>query len=411
MDDFTIRSLNIGISRRRGNKVREMIRFGFVFLLVLLSLQQASATPDSAGERQMRLDFRSDVLGENREFLVQLPESYFDSPEKRFPVFYVTDADWNFSLVSSTLDYLSFWGRIPEFIVVGEINTSRNKDFLPAADPGFPNSGGGDLYLTHIKSEWIPFVDANFRTSGKRVLFGHSFGGVVTLNQLFSEPDLFDAYIALSSSVWVADRIMFERAQSAFQSNLNFDRYLYLSVGEGDGGMTVPDGDKFAQLLSEEAPKELEWRYKTFAGENHFTNVPISLHDALAELFPFWGYDEEVRQAGMSDGADGVRAWFRRKEQELGWRFTPQSMELSLAAFRLASSDQWNAANALFDRLQEIYPDRPEILAVRANALKANGRLEEADAAIAKAIALGERVGHWPDRLQSFRDFKSSLAE
>jgi uncharacterized protein len=371
----------------------------------------ALALPEDGPQRRFSLEFRSEILGETRELRIQLPKSYLENRDRTYPVFYVSDADWNFALVASTLDYLSFWGRIPEFIIVGEMNTHRNRDFVPAPDQAFPKSGGGDLYLKHIEQEWIPFVEQNFRASGRRVLFGHSFGGVLALNQLFSNPDLFDAYIALGSSVWISDGVMFKRAEAAFQSNRSFDKFLYLSVGEGDGGMTVPDGDKFSALLEKQAPPSLEWSYEIFPEENHFTNVPISLHHALAKLFPFWAFDQQLIAAAKAEGSRGVSKWFAEKETDLGWRFTPQSMELSLAAYALANEGIWEGANAIFDTLERRYPERPEILAVRASALKAGGRTADAREKISEAIALGERVNHWPDRLQAFRNFRESLGD
>ncbi|WP_425409606.1 alpha/beta hydrolase-fold protein [Hyphococcus sp.] len=376
--------------------------------LILLAglVKPVAALPSDARERTVSFDIYSGVLQEQRSFLVRLPESYFDKAEKTYPVFYVSDADWNFELVAATLDYHSFWGRMPEFIVVAAMNTSRNRDFLPGADAGFPNAGGGDAYLSHIEREWIPLIDSNFRANDVRVFFGHSFGGVLALNQLFSKPELFDAYIALGSSVWVADRIMFDRAKAAFDTDKDFDRFLYLSVGEGDGGATVPDGDAFAELMSKEAPSSLEWSYAVFPKENHFTNVTISLHDAIAKLFPFWGHDSELMEAARENGVKGVSNWFKDKKETLGWRFYPASMELGVASVRLAHGGAADEALAILDRLQSLYPDRPEILAVRAEALRAAGDLSGSVEAIEQAITLGTQIGYWPDRLQTYRNFR-----
>lgn len=385
------------------------MRFVFFAFFFAFLAETADADPHNAPNRRIVMEIHSDILDEERAFIVHLPPSYFMKPEKTYPVFYISDADWNAELVASTLDYLSHWGRIPEFIAVSAMNTSRNKDFVPAADERFPNTGGGDRYLRHIEREWIPLITDNFRVSENRVLFGHSFGGVLALNQLFTKPDLFNAYIALGSSVWVADRVLFERAETAFDKQ-TVEAFLYLSVGEGDGGATVPDGDLFAELLREKAPESLEWSYTVFPEENHFTNVPVSLHHALTALFPFWKFDQELRDAALENGRRGVERWFNEKHGALGWRFVPQSMELSLAAYALANDGHVDPAIAIFDRLEQIYPDRPEIIATRASAMLVAGDEKRALADVTRAIALGEAVGHYPDRLQAFRNLRNTLS-
>ena len=386
-----------------------MPRILAALLLALTVGGTSAALPADAPERKLSLEIDSALLEETRAFRVRLPEGYFEDSGRRYPVFYVSDADWNFELVADTLEYHAYWGRLPDFIVVGALNVSRNRDFVPRADPFFPETGEGDRYVRHLSEELIPIVDGNWRTSEVRILFGHSFGGVLALNQLFSEPGLFDAYVALGASVWVAERVMFERARAAFEARPGMTGRLYLAVGEGDGGATVPDGERFAELLEQSAPDGLEWVFHIHPRENHFTNVPYALHDALAWLYPFWGLDETLIEAGRAAGPQGVADWYDAREAELGWRFVPQSMELGLAGVTLAREGRLEAAEAIFDRLEARYPQRPEVFAMHAQARFAAGDHAGADAAIARAIALGEQVGHPSDRLQAFRNFREAL--
>lgn len=379
-------------------------------LMCALTPGAAFAEPSEADRRTLRLDLYSPILDERREVIVRLPERYFDDPQRTYPLFFISDADWNFDLVASQLDYLAAWGRIPEFIVVGALNTERNRDFLPRADPGFPFSGQGDRYLEHLDDELLPLIEAQFRVNAHAVMFGHSFGGVLVLNQMLTDPGLFDAHIALGSSVWVSGRVLFERTEAAFEAAETFDTWLYLSVGEGDGGATVPDGALYRDLLEAQAPAALDWSYRVFPEENHFTNVPISVHDALARLFPFWEQAGSLQAMAEARGAAGVEAWFDQARAELGWRFVPQSMELSLTGVALAAAGDASAASAVFDALEARYPDRAEIPAMRAVSLVRNGGdTAEALAAIRTAIAVGERTDHPPARLESFRQVEARL--
>ena len=369
------------------------------------------ADPIDGQQRTLSLERHSAVLDERRAFRIRLPADYHQQPERRFPVFYVTDADWNFPLVAETLDYLAHWGRVPPFIVVGAMNVSRNRDFLPREDAAFPSSGEGDRYLQHVEQELIPWIDEQFRTADQRVLFGHSFGGVLVINQLLSGRPSFDAYIALGTSVWVADSVLLERARLAFDAGQSIEGWLYLSVGEGDGGATVPAGQQLADLLESSAPASLTWSHTVMPEETHFSNVPISLHRALAALFPTWGDDRALMEAARAGGPDGVRDWFAERRKALGWRFVPQGLELGLAALRVTLDGQEDAGMAAFDLLAEAQPSSPEVAQLRGQALAGLGQMREAIEAIDRAILLARRAGHHPDRIEQFARFRARVAE
>ena len=371
----------------------------------------AHPAPISGAERTLHLALHSEVLEESRVFRVRLPAAYDQSPDERLPVFYVTDADWNFELVAGTLDYLARWGRIPAFIVVGAMNVSRNRDFLPREDAAFPSSGGGDRYLEHIEQELIPWIDERFRTSEERVLFGHSFGGVLVINQLLANPTAFDAYIALGTSFWVADEVLLERAENVLERGPALEGWLYLSVGEGDGGATVPAGRQFADLLEFHAPAALDWTHTVMPEETHFTNVPISLHHALSKLFPTWGDDQSLFEAGESGDSEAVERWFAERRNQLGWRFVPQALDLGLAALRLTLGGHEDAGLTALDLLAETMPSNPTIAQLRGQALAGLGRTEAALAAIDQAISLGRRAGYHPDQLQRFENYRTRLIE
>ena len=187
-----------------------------VILVAVFGLAMpAWADPAGLTQRRTDLEIESDRLGETRRLIVQVPSSYAAEPGRTYPVFVLTDAIWQFDLVAATLDYHARWGRIPEHLVVGLYNPERNLDLVPAADAGYPGTGGGDAYLAHVTAEVLPLIEARYRTNGVELLFGHSFGGVMTLNQLLTAPEAFDAYIALGASTWVAERILFDRLDEA----------------------------------------------------------------------------------------------------------------------------------------------------------------------------------------------------
>ena len=71
----------------------------------------------------------SKYLNEKRAIEIQLPRSYDVELDKKYPLIIVLDGDYMFNIVAGSVDYLSYWGDIPENLVVGIAQKdSRFKD-------------------------------------------------------------------------------------------------------------------------------------------------------------------------------------------------------------------------------------------------------------------------------------------
>ncbi|WP_425411042.1 alpha/beta hydrolase-fold protein [Hyphococcus sp.] len=360
---------------------------GYCFLIVIAAAPAAADTYNSA-ERTSAFDIQSDILGETREIFVRTPP-VFDENET-YPVVYVPDGEWNFELVASYLDYMMDNEIYPNVIVTGARNINRNRDFIPRPDPNFEDTGGADAFLEFVEAEWIAAVEDAYPASGERIFIGHSFGGVIALHALFSKPDLFDAYIALSASAWMSDRVLFEEAEAFFDGDKAAGQFVYMAPGEGDGGPTTPSGAALAEIFAERAPETLEWTFDITPKTDHFKNFVSGMHDAFMALFPAWGFVEEMTARAEQDSAAGVDAWFEEKEAALGYRFHPSWFDFGVAAIRLSAAEHNAAAETLIERLIMIYPDSPHIAAFAAQTFENNGAFDRAVSEYARAIEIAE---------------------
>lgn len=374
-----------------------------VACLVTFAMPLWPAGSAVAGESSPEIEtlvVESRILDEDRRLLVSVPQGY-EEGKGRYPLLFLTDADWNFDLVRA---YLEFTGdRYPEMVIAGILNIDRNRDYVPAADPNFPGSGGADDFLRAVEAEILPALDRRYRLNGRRIYFGHSFGGTFGLHAMLTEPELFDAWIVVGTSTWVADRVLFRTAAEALADERELNGFLYMSVAEADGGETVPAGADFAALLERMAPASLEWHYETIPRTTHFTAVPPSVHAALDRLFPAWGLDQELAAAARAGGAQAVDEWFDERQAALGFRFHPQRTPYSLAAMDLARDGLEGPATAIMTRLRQSFPDHPELPANHAVILSTLGRHGDAVEAIDEAIRLGEATDYLPSRLARFR--------
>jgi predicted alpha/beta superfamily hydrolase len=356
-----------------------------IFRLLMLAgpVSAIAATYDSAA-RTATYAITSEVLGEKREIIVRTPPGF--DPAAKYPVVYVTDAERNFELVASYLDYMADNDVYPRLVVTGVTNVNRNRDYIPRADADFDDTGDADRFLAFVQHEWVPFITGRFPASANRVMLGHSFGGVFTLHTFFTEPELFDAYVALGSSAWIADRVLFEEAEAWFQAPRNADAFVYMAVGEGDGGPTVPSSQKLAVLFEAKAPESLEWIFDITPRTDHFKNTVSGMHDAFMALFPAWGFAEQLTALATSDGEVGVDRWFADKQSKLNYRFQPAWFDLSIAAMGMMSAGHAEAALATMRHLRTHHPQKPDLAAFSAAVFELNGQLTEAAGEFQRAI-------------------------
>lgn len=118
--------------------------------------------------------FESEFLNDSRELKIQLPRNYDNNVKKDYPLIIVFDGDYMFEAVSGSVDYLSYWGDIPESIIVGvnqidsrydDCSVLDNIDFIPISSSA--------NFFDFISQELIPFFDKNYRTTKFKVAVGH----------------------------------------------------------------------------------------------------------------------------------------------------------------------------------------------------------------------------------------------
>ncbi len=388
---------------------RNRSRYVFVFALSSVCLLSfgGSVLADTYGSasRTVEILLDSKPLDERREIFVRTPPGY-DPDNRLYPVVYVLDGERNFEYVASYLDYMYDNDTYPEMIVTGVRNVNRNRDYLPRADANFADSGEAGAFLLFVRDEWVEAIGERYPVSGERILIGHSFGGVFTLHTLFSEPALFDAYIALGSSAWVGGAVLNEEARAYFENPVDADAFVFMAVGEGDGGPTVPSSKDLAAIFEESAPEGLEWVFEITPRTDHFKNFSDGMHDAFMALFPAWGFQEEVLTRARKDGADGVAAWFVEKQAELANRFYPSWFDLGVAAFILVQEGQGEAAVTLLENLKSHHPGSAHVANFTASVYEINGQNREALLEYERALEIVKREGLHPNMVH-----KKSLEE
>lgn len=156
------------------------------------------------------------------------------------------DVDYSFALARNTIEHLSDRQRIRPAIVTGiayavpsNCRLNHTRDYTPyfVKHGGYGDeyqavSGGAPQFKQFFEQELIPFIDQHFRSSGKRYLVGHSFGGLFASRVAVTYPTLFNGYFIVSPSLWYADKRLLNSISNELTPPLSAD--LFLAVDDNE---------------------------------------------------------------------------------------------------------------------------------------------------------------------------------
>ena len=303
-------------------------------------------------------ELHSAVLGERREIIVGVPAGY-EGGDETYPVVYLLDGPSHFHHTTGTARFLARNGRMPDVIVVAIPNTDRTRDLSPPiysdASPGRSSAGGADNFLEFISAELKPFVDEHYRTRPYAILVGHSLGGLFANHALVHRPDVFDAYISISPSLWWDEQRLVAQADSAFDHAGDLVGDFYMTMGN-EGGAMLGGALKFAGVLEAKAPEDFRWEFKLMEEESHGSVPHRSTYYGLEKIFDGWNLHDPVGLY-VAGGLEAVDRHFARASARFGYERTPSVGILGPIGGRALEDGNGADAEAVFSRLVERDPN------------------------------------------------------
>lgn len=288
--------------------------FIFIFLSLLLSAQSFGQAKDAASVQPPQVEIagsqllkiNSSITGQEYVLHINLPQHYDTS--KTYPVIYLVDSQWDFSLVTAIYGDQYYDGFVPSAIVVGITWGGANPNYdqrrafdLTPTNNGQPSQfGNAEKFLSFIKKEAIPFIESKYRTKkNERTLVGHSFGGLFTLYALFTESELFNQYVA-GSPAWAWDNAsLYKYAEKFSKVKLSHPIRLYTMMGEYED---VPGFEKLAATIRGYNIEGLEVEAQVIKGSGHAGTKPEGFNRGLQYTFkkPYLKIDNKIleRYAG-----------------------------------------------------------------------------------------------------------------
>ena len=250
-------------------------------------------------------DIHAHALKRDYQLIVALPDSYRSST-RRYPVLFVTDANYALPVARNIAQRLHKHAGLEEAIVVGlsyakgdSPNFSRRRDYTPTTPTAgghtsdmagrAPAFGEADAYGRFIADEVFPFIAAQYRADmGRKIFIGHSYGSLLGLQLLLTRPDTFEHYILGSPSLWFYRGVMFGREQAYAKAHKDMPASVYFGIGgreilaagrkrsrsEEDADM-VADLREFDTALRSRRYPGLRTQLEVFADEDHASVFPF----------------------------------------------------------------------------------------------------------------------------------------
>ena len=239
--------------------------------------------------QSLRLRIKSHILDENRNLLIHLPQDY-ETSGRPYSVLFILDAFDRLSTYSPSFyrvaDRVEEMVRegLPPMILVGVVNTNRARDMLPIRTEVEPGSGRADKFLQFFAQELIPYIEAKFRTTGERMLYGRSDSGLFVLYAFLENPDLFSGSIASSPTVGFCPDLIRVKTERLFRGRPSLNKSLFIIYGDDDIPLVKDFMPDFVKLIRDLKPDHFRFEAQVVPGGGH---VPeSSLYRGLRFVCP-----------------------------------------------------------------------------------------------------------------------------
>jgi len=232
--------------------------------------------------------------------------------------------------------------------------------------------------LNFIKEELFPFIDKNYRTEAFRIFSGHSLGGLCVFYALVTEPEMFNAYIAISSSIYWDDSALLKMAEKTITNTNKLKKSLYFAVEEGESDH-IKANRNMAQLLKDNPFEGLRWKFDLMKNEGHVSIWVKSFNEGLEFVSP-WNLPEDV----LSGGIEAIVKHFNDLKMDISEEM------LNKFALDFDSQKNFNETINVLKYIIKINPRSDETYHILGDEYRSNNQLELARQTFEAGIKIAE---------------------
>jgi len=331
------------------------------------------------------VNFHSEVLDEDRSLLIHLPLGYERSND-RYPVMFLLDGISNFHHTTGITYFLSSLNLMPGMIVIGIANVDRSRDFSPTHVDNIPTSGGAKNFLTFLSDELIPYINEEYRTHPYRILVGHSFGGTFATYTFLENPDLFNAYIAISPYLHYDNDWLVKKADN--DMNLRFQNETFFYMTLGNEPEYVPAISEFITIVDNKRPENLHMEFVQMEDESHGSVPHLSIYRGLEAIYSEW----VLTLLAMNIGLEAVTNHYDYLSSKYGYKIEPPEYVINNLGYQKLRNGEIDDAIAIFELNVENFPESANVYDSLGEAYETNEQFTLAEKNYKKACKQGKKI-------------------
>ena len=322
----------------------------FLFFLTINLL--SSQNLDSLYVSRLNDTILSKYLNEKRAIEIQLPRSYEIEVDKNYPLMIVLDGDYMFNIVSGSVDYLSYWGDIPENLVVG-INQkdTRFQDSSVFDNITYTPISSTASFYDFIVNELIPYFSKNYRVSNFKVIVGQErTANFANFFLLKNDPQIRGV---ISISPKISENMNRYLNENLSKSN---SKIVYtLSSSKRDFETIFKNVSDLTASLDSIENKNLRFESLIFDKENHYILPSVSVPKSIRSTYSMYSDIDKIEYDSIISKLETSPIDYLKNKYQLIKEFYDLDKTISMNDFMaIEEFIEKNEFFNLYDELSEL---------------------------------------------------------
>lgn len=359
---------------------------GLIFFLSMQVMAQAD-----------KMQIHSEILNDDINLQIKLPETYGHSSDFRYPVLVVLDGSTQFEHIAANVGFLSSYAIIPELIVVGVSSNNRLKSFTPTQLEQFKDrSGRAENYRQFLETELLSSLGQKYRIADYHILSGHSMAGLFSSYVALTPDSRFNAAISISPSLWWDNNwLVHESAKLAVAKRTKPMRW-FLSMASEPNEMASAFAAQITQLqdtlgnspsVKPPSAQMLQWFDKRFPEETHDSTPLIGNVEALKMLFANWNAVPEVAVMPLK----ALKQFYRQQTAVFGYEFPLSAQQYNVYGLKASYEQKTAWGVEILEEGTKVFPMSEVLWDSLATAYDLDGQTALAIDASNKAVQLAKQ--------------------
>lgn len=258
-----------------------------LFILLLQTIVCLGQETENKCIENTVINLQSDILEQPRTIKIRLPEGY--SQNQKYPVLYITDANYNFEVASFYLSQLIKSNTVPKCILVGVTQQNRYEEL----DPFWSETG--KQFKDFLFKELVPHINATYSTSGFNAIIGHSDGAEYNHFLMIQKDNPFRGFVNMSENL---NADVTQQIATYFKTYNGKKVFYFIASATYDSPDRIAAGKTIQAAYNNNQNANIAFQNKLY-NANHQTIVTKSLLDGI--MYIFKDYRELTQYNGFKD--------------------------------------------------------------------------------------------------------------